>query len=212
MNKSVLRNISYGMYLIGSKDEKNVGCIANSVIQVTSNPVTIAISINHENYTNQVIKKTKKFSVSILDEQVDSNIIGTFGYKTSKEVDKYKGIETELLEDMLIPKENCGAFVCQVVDILETSTHTIFIGEMVNTNVGTQKNPMTYRYYHEVRKGKSPTKAPTYIEDTLEGKKKTKTVWKCEICGYEVEMESLPDDYVCPICGRPIQYFKKIEK
>lgn len=215
MDRSVLRNISYGMYLIGSRDEKKVGCIANSIIQITSNPITIAVSINHENYTNQVIKKVKKFSVSILDEQVDSNIIGTFGYKTSKEIDKYKDIEIDILEEMPILKETCGAFVCKVVDMLETSTHTIFIGEIINTKAATQNHPMTYRYYHEVLKGKSPVKAPTYVEESLEEKleeKKTKTVWKCEICGYEVEMDTLPEDYICPICGRPVQYFKKIEK
>lgn len=209
MDKKVLKNLSYGMYLVSTKDEKEVGCIANSIMQITSTPATIAISINHENYTNKIIKKVKKFGVSILDEQTESNIIGTFGYHSSKEIDKYENIEIEYLEKMPILKKCCGAFVCKVIEMVETSTHTIFIGEMINAKEKEKTNPMTYRYYHEVLKGKSPKKAPTYIEEKEE---KKKTVWKCEICGYEVEIENLPDDYVCPICGRDKSYFKKIEK
>lgn len=209
MDKNVLKNISYGMYLVGTQEERKVGCIANSLIQITNNPLTIAISINHENYTNKVIKKVKKFSISILDEKVDANIIGTFGYHSSREIDKYKDIDIEQLEDIPILKECCGAFVCKVVNEIEISTHTIFIGEIINTKKPTQTRPMTYKYYHEVLKGKSPRKAPTYIEEKEEDKK---VVWKCEICGYEVAEDKWTENYICPICGRPANNFKKIEK
>lgn len=207
MDTKVLRNISYGMYLVSTQDDKKVGCIANSIMQITNNPVTIAVSINHENYTNQIIKKVKKFAVSILDEQIEPKIIGTFGYQSSKEIDKFQDVEIDTLEDMPILEKCCGVFVCKVINTVETSTHTIFIGEMINAKGKEEQNPMTYRYYHEVLKGKSPVKAPTYIEE-----KKKKTVWKCEVCGYEVEAENLSEDYICPICGKPASYFKKIEK
>ena len=65
MDKNILKNISYGMYVVGTKDDKNVGCVVNTVVQITSNPVTIAVSINHNNYTNEFIKKTNSFSISI---------------------------------------------------------------------------------------------------------------------------------------------------
>lgn len=207
MDNKVLRNLSYGMYIIGAKDEKCVGCIANTVVQITSEPKTIAVSLNHNNYTNEIIKKTKKFSVSILSEKTNPEIIGTFGYKTSKEVNKYDKIDTSDLEELPVLTNSCGNMVCKLINTVETSTHTIFIGEVIAMNNYKEEAPMTYKYYHEVLKLKSPKNAPTYVEEKDNTKK---TVWKCSICGYEVEMDNLPDDFVCPICKQPVTAFKKM--
>lgn len=209
MDNRVLRNLSYGMYVIGAKLDKPVGCIANTVVQITSEPKTIAVSINHDNYTNEIIKKTKKFSVSILSEKVNPEIIGTFGYKTSKNFDKYKKLKTRDIEGLPILEDSCGGIICNVINIMETSTHTVFLGEIVALDSYKEENPMTYRYYHEVLKLKSPKNAPTYIEEKETSKK---IVWKCKICGYEVEMDELPSDYKCPICGQPASAFERIEK
>lgn len=207
MDNKVLRNLSYGMYIIGAKDENCVGCIANTVVQITSEPKTIAVSLNHNNYTNEIIKKTKKFSVSILTDKTNPEIIGTFGYKTSKEVNKYENIDTSDLEGLPVLTNSCGNMVCKLINTVETSTHTIFIGEVIAMNNYKEENPMTYKYYHEVLKLKSPKNAPTYVEEKDNTKK---TVWKCSICGYEVEMDNLPDDFVCPICKQPVTAFKKM--
>ena len=204
MDKNILKNISYGMYVVGTKDDKNVGCVVNTVVQITSNPVTIAVSINHNNYTNEFIKKTNSFSISILDEEVNPEIIGTFGYKSSKDIDKYKNVDYEIVDNLPILKNTCGNIICKVINKVETTTHTIFIGEVTNMLNYSDKIPMTYRYYHEVLKGKSPKNAPTYIEE-----KQTKTVWKCSVCGYEVERDTLDDDFVCPICGEKVNVFSK---
>lgn len=209
MDKNVLKNLSYGMYVICSKDDRNVGCIANTVVQITSNPMTIAISINHDNYTNKIIKKTNKFSISILSENSNPEIIGTFGYSSSKDIDKFEKFDVEELEGMPIITDSCGNIVCKVIDTMETNTHTVFLGEVITMENYTKDKPMTYKYYHEVLKGKSPKNAPTYIEEKIDTKEKT--IWKCNICGYEVEMDELPDDYVCPICGQPKSEFTKIK-
>ena len=102
--------------------------------------------------------------------------------------------------------------ICNVVKIVETSTHTIFIAEVENTGDYTEENPMTYKYYHENLKGISPKNAPTYQEkEELVYDNKTNK-WKCTICGYEYEADELPDDFKCPICGVGKEYFKKITK
>jgi len=207
MDKNVIRSLSYGMYVIGAKDKENVGCIVNTVVQITSNPITIAVSINHDNYTNEIIKKTNKFSVSILDEKVNPEIIGTFGYKSSREVNKYENIEYEELENLPILKNTCGNMICEVINTLETNTHTIFLASVTSMINYQEKTPMTYKYYHDVLKGKSPKNAPTFINDEKETSKKT--IWKCSVCGYEVEMDELPKDYKCPICGVGASLFKK---
>jgi len=205
MDKNILRNLSYGMYVVGAKDDRNVGCVVNTVFQITSDPMTIAVSINHDNYTNQIIKNTNKFSVSILDEDINPEIIGTFGYKSSEYLDKYKDFDYEEVDDLPILKNTCGNIICKVIDKIETSTHAVFIGEITNMINYSDKTPMTYKYYHEVLKGKSPKNAPTYIKE-----ENKKSVWKCSVCGYEVEKDELPEDFVCPICGEPVSAFKKI--
>jgi len=205
MDKNILRNLSYGMYVVGAKDDRNVGCVVNTVFQITSDPMTIAVSINHDNYTNQIIKNTNKFSVSILDEDINPEIIGTFGYKSSEYLDKYKDFDYEEVDNLPILKNTCGNIICKVIDKIETSTHAVFIGEITNMINYSDKTPMTYKYYHEVLKGKSPKNAPTYIKE-----ENKKSVWKCSVCGYEVEKDELPEDFVCPICGEPVSAFKKI--
>lgn len=212
MDKNVFKNLSYGVYVITTTDkDKNVGCIANSVMQITSNPATIAISINHDNYTNKCIKENKKFAISILSQESNSTIIGTFGFKSSKDVDKFENLDYKITDDLPIINDSCGYITCKIVNTVETNTHTIFVGEVISAGGYYSKKPMTYSYYHEKLKGKSPKNAPTYIEENInngnENKKTTKYV--CSICGYVHEAEDLPDDFKCPICGYGKEYFKK---
>ena len=214
MDKKVLRNLSYGVYAVTSRDkDKNVGCIANSIMQVTSNPSVIAVSINHDNYTNKVIKENNKFGVSILKETTDAKIIGTFGYKSSKDNDKFDGINFKEISEIPVLENTCGYMVCKVIDTMETSTHTIFLGEVIEADDYSTENAMTYKYYHENLKGSSPKNAPTYEEPSISqvDKDSKKRKWKCSICGYIHEADELPDDFKCPICGAGKEYFELVE-
>ena len=214
MDKKVLRNLSYGVYVVTSKDkDRNIGCIANSIMQVTSNPSVIAVSINHDNYTNKVIKENNKFGVSILKETTDAKIIGTFGYKSSKDIDKFDGIKFKEILEIPVLEDTCGYMVCKVIDTMETTTHTIFLGEVLEADDYSNENPMTYKYYHEQLKGSSPKNAPTYEEkQDIEQKNNQKTKkWKCKICGYVHEADELPEDFTCPICGVGKENFELIE-
>ena len=166
MDKKVLRNLSYGVYVVTSKDkDRNIGCIANSIMQVTSNPSVIAVSINHDNYTNKVIKENNKFGVSILKETTDLKIIGTFGFKSSKDTDKFEGINFKEIMEIPVLEDTCGYMVCKVIETMETSTHTIFLGEVIEADDYSEENAMTYKYYHEYLKGSSPNNAPTYDDN-----------------------------------------------
>lgn len=214
MDKKVLRNLSYGVYAVTSRDkDKNVGCIANSIMQVTSNPSVIAVSINHDNYTNKVIKENNKFGVSILKETTDAKIIGTFGYKSSKDIDKFDGIKFKEILEIPVLENTCGYMVCKVIDTMETSTHTIFLGEVIEADDYSTENAMTYKYYHENLKGSSPKNAPTYEETSISqvDKDSKKRKWKCSICGYIHEADELPDDFKCPICGVGKECFELVE-
>lgn len=208
MNKNVFRNLSYGVYVVSTADgERPTGCIANSAMQITSSPATIAVSMNHDNYTNSCIEKSGKFALSILSEQSDPGIIGQFGFQSGKDVNKFDSVKHTIKEGIAVVDDSCGYIVCKVIDKMETSTHTVFLGEVIDGDILETAPAMTYAYYHNVVKGKSPKNAPTYLPDEENSSAK----WTCSICGYiydgEIPFEELPADYICPVCRQPKDKF-----
>ena len=209
MNKNAFRSLSYGVYIISTLDgQRPTGCVANSVMQITSSPATIAVSMNHDNYTNSCIAESGVFAVSILSEESDPGLIGRFGFQSGKDVDKFEGLVSVEREGVQVIPDACAYIVCKVIDKMETSSHTVFLGEVIDADVLEKAEPMTYAYYHKVVKGKSPKNAPTYLPE-----EEKKTSWKCGLCGYEyvgeVPFEEVPEDYKCPICQQPKSVFVK---
>lgn len=212
MNDNVYWKLSYGMYVISTKDESHpTGCIANCAMQVTVEPATIAVSINRENYTNECIIKNGQFALSILSEKADSQLIRNFGFESGKLINKFEGVSYFEKDQLPILSDACGYLICKLVDRLETATHTVFLGEIVDGDVLNDDPVMTYAYYHEVIKGRSPKNAPTYIEPK---NNETNDKFVCKICGYiydgDTPFEELPDSYLCPICKKPKSFFEKI--
>lgn len=206
MDKKIFRDINYGMYIVSSKDNKNVGCVINTLVQITSENPVIAISLNKENYTNEVIKKTKRFAVSLLSEKTNPNTIAKFGFSSSKDTDKFAEVNYEIVDDLpVITDEVCGYLVCEVINIIDVDTHDVIIAKVKDTKKLTEISAMTYKYYHEVIKGQAPKKAPTYIEEET---KEDEEVWVCDICGY-VHKGPLPKDFKCPMCGVDASHFQK---
>ncbi len=218
MNRQVLNSLSYGVYAVTTMDgERPVGCIANSTMQITSTPATLAVSMNHDNFTKECIERTGFFAVCIMSEEVEPSIIGTFGYNSARQMDKFEKVAYEMKDGLPVIKQACGYIICKVVDSFETTTHTIFLGEMTDGEVLKTETPMTYAYYHRVIKGSSPKNAPTYIPEDNETQAAQEQVLKdalkavpvtekpkqfvCTVCGYIYEGEEVPEDYICPICG-----------
>ena len=214
MNPNVFRNLSYGVYVVSSLDgDRNTGCIANSIMQITSSPATIALSMNHDNYTNSCIARTGKFAISILSETSDPGLIGCFGFRTGRDVNKFDDIDYTVKEGLPIVKDSCGYIVCRLIDKMETSTHTVFLGEVIDGDVIGSDPAMTYSYYHKVVKGKSPKNAPTYLPQEDEPASGSGAKWVCSVCGYvedgDIPFEELPDTYTCPICHQGKDKFRK---
>jgi len=209
MDKSVLKDLSYGLYIVTTKkDDKLYGCVANSVIQINSD--TIAVSLNKENHTTKAILETKKLGINILDNSTSIDVIETFGFKRSEEYDKFNDISYDIKEEIPILKNTCGYIIGSVFNTVNTETHIIILIKITNLVKISSREPMTYRYYQENLKGKTNRKAPTYQEETITTKKH---VFVCKICGYryETDLEELPDDFKCPLCGVGKEYFEKIQ-
>jgi flavin reductase (DIM6/NTAB) family NADH-FMN oxidoreductase RutF len=222
MNINIFNYLSYGVYIVSTMEGgRAVGCTANCAMQVTAEPATLAVSINHNNYTKESIDKNGNFAISILKDTSDPSIIGTFGYKSSKENDKFSNVVYQMKQDLPVVMDSCGYIICKVTNKFETVTHTIFLGEVIGGEVFDEaSNAMTYDYYHKVLKGKSSKNAPTYkaelkdkpsdskdkeAEESIASKsgdenlKKVKYV--CQVCGYEYFEDVVPADFICPICG-----------
>lgn len=217
MNVNTFRNMSYGLYVVSSLDgDRPVGCIANSIMQITASPATVAVSLNHDNYTNSCVAVTGKFAFSILSEKSAPSIIGGFGFRSSRDNDKFAEVPHVMKEGLPVLTDACGYVVCKVLKTMETETHTVFLGEVIDADVLDESAPaMTYAYYHNVIKGTSPKNAPTFLQEdnpeaVPEGEKKIHK-WKCQVCGYIYEGETLPEDYKCPICGQGADKFVMIE-
>ena len=219
MNNFALTKLSYGMYILTTMDgDRAVGCTINTSTQITPEPTTIMISVNKNNYTNECIKKSGKFALSILSEKSSSALIGGFGFRSSKDNNKFENVNYEMKEALPIIKDANAYIICKVVDKLEVHTHTIFIGEVLDADIlDNDTNSMTYAYYHNVIKGKTPPKAATAnAYDKTESKENdtSKAIYRCKTCGFEykgsVAFEDLPNDWKCPICGEPKSNFEKV--
>lgn len=206
MDIKALFNLTYGLHVLGSIDvdraDAPVGCIINTAVQITATPSTLAVSCNKDNYTNQCIAKSSLFTLSILTENVNESIIGTFGFSSSKDKNKYEGLSYFQTANGL-PVLNagvCSYLECKVINKVDCYTHTIFIAEIVDAKILASDKPMTYDYYHRVIKGKAPKNAPTYVPESSES-----AAYKCSVCGYKYEgnFEELDDNYICPICSAP---------
>jgi ferric-chelate reductase [NAD(P)H] len=169
MNTKALHKLSYGLYVVTStKDGRLNGQIANTVIQVTSEPPIIAVSINRNNLTWEFIKKSRVFAVSVLCEDTPMVFIGRFGFRSGRDTDKVEGIDYRLGETGApIVLENAVAFIeARVTQEMDVGTHTIFIAELVDADIISDKTCLTYEHYHQIKGGKTPKAAATYIEET----------------------------------------------
>lgn len=214
MNSNVFRSMSYGVYITTSYyGGRAAGCVTNSNTQITSSPATVSVSVNHDNYTNQCIAKSGMFAFTILSEQSDPSLIGRFGFSSSWDVNKFEDLEagTKWVRGMPVVPTGCGYVVCRVIGTMETSTHTVFLGEVIEAEAFDRQIPMTYRYYHEVIRGKSPRNAPTYIPEEKKDadEQKDGQRYVCQICGYVYEGNELPEDFTCPICKHGAADFRR---
>ena len=200
MNNNVLFNIGYGLYVLTANEgEKDNGCIINTVMQVTSDPLQIAIAVNKKNYTNEMIQRTKKFNVSILSESAKFEIFEHFGFHSGRNTDKFASFyDTKRSPNgVLYITQNTNSYMSAYVkQEIDLGTHTLFIAQLVAAEILSDEPTVTYTYY---QKNIKPRPQPA-----------AKKGWICKICGYIYEDEILPPDFICPICKHGAADFEKL--
>jgi flavin reductase (DIM6/NTAB) family NADH-FMN oxidoreductase RutF/rubredoxin len=237
MDLKALHLCSYGLYVVCSEDDgKYNGQIANAVFQVTAEPPRIAASLNKQNLTHQYVSHSKIFAVSILSTEAPMPFIGKWGFKSGRDIDKFKDarFKTGRSGAPILLDYALAYLEVEVEQTIDVGTHTVFIGKLIDADVVSDGDPMTYAYYHEVKKGKTPEKAATYVKqekppkraEPQEGNMSEGKKYKCKVCGYIYDPETgdpdsgvspgtsfadLPDDWVCPVCGVGKDQFEPVD-
>ena len=166
MNLNALHKLGYGMYVVGSyRGDKLNAQIANTVFQITSEPPTVAVSINKHNLTHEYIQASRVFTASILCQAAPLPFIGGFGFKSGRDIDKLTDINYKIGETKApVILDHATAYLeAEVIQDVDVGTHTIFIGRIVAAEILSDEICMTYDYYHQVKRGTTPKTAPSYI-------------------------------------------------
>lgn len=196
---SALFHIGYGLYVVTSNDgKKDNGLIVNTVTQVTNTPNRIAVTINKENYSHHVIKQSGKMNINCLAVDAPFRVFEHFGFQSGRSVDKFESWEALRSDNGLVflPRYINSFMSLKVEQYIDLDTHGMFICSIEESRVISNVETMTYTYYQSKVKPRPET----------EGKKG----YVCKICGYVYEGETLPDDFICPLCKHGAADFEPI--
>jgi len=200
INNDAVFALSYGLFVLSAKNEtKDNGCIINTVQQVTQNPLKISITVTKSNYTHDMIMETKKFNVSVLTESTPFSIFERFGFSSGRDTDKFDEFSDVAKTEngiYYLTKYTNAVISGDVIETVDLGTHTLFIADITEAIKLTDEKSVTYQYYFDNIKPKPQTE-----------KKKG---YVCKICGYIYEGESLPEDFVCPLCKHGAEDFEPL--
>ncbi len=198
-NMTALFKIGYGLYVITTKDgDKDTGCIANSVVQLTNSPNRVAVTLNKANFTHDVVLSSKKLNVNCLSQDAPFEVFTNFGFQSGRDVNKFETWPLLRADNGIayLPKY-INSFMSLSVEAMEDfGTHTMFVCSIDEARVISSRETMTYNYYQDNVKPKP------------EAAKKKGFV--CQVCGYIYEGDELPADFICPICKHPASDFKPL--
>ena len=203
IDTKALFKLSYGLFVLTARDgKKDNGCIINTAVQLTSSPCRISITVNKQNYTHDMIQRSDAFNLSVLTEEVPFKVFEHFGFQSGKTVDKFADCDDANRTGngiLYLPKYTNAVISCAVVASVDCGTHTMFIADVTETKILSDKPSVTYQYYFDHIKPKPEAKA-----------NEAKKGYVCKICGYVYEGEELPADFICPLCKHGAEDFEPL--
>ncbi len=191
--------LSYGLFVLTARDgEKDNGCIINACLQLTDTPKRIGIAVNKANYTHALIEKTGVFNISVLTEEAPFSVYQNFGMRSGREADKFAGLPVKRTANGVraLSENVCAVLSGRVIAAQDCGTHTFFVADVTEASVLPGGNPVTYAYYFaHVKPAPQPAKKKGFV---------------CRICGYVYEGETLPPDFICPLCKHGAEDFEPL--
>lgn len=201
IDNSAMFKLSYGLYILFAKDgEKDNGCVINTVTQVTDNPKAVTVAVNKNNYTCDMIMKTGKMNISVLSEGVTFDVFERFGFQSGREADKLSDFSDVKRSEngICYLTKNANAFMsAEVTSSVDCGTHILFIAKITEARGLSEERSVTYQYYFDHIKPKP------IVTKEQKG-------FVCKICGYVYEGETLPDDFICPLCKHGAEDFEPL--
>lgn len=203
VERGAMFKLTYGLFVLTARDgEKDNGCIINTVTQVTEKPQRITIAVNKNNFTHDMVLKTGRFNVSVLSTDAPFKVFEHFGFQSGRSVNKFENCEQIVRTEngiVYIPKYTNAVISGKVITTIDEGTHTLFVADVTEAKTLSSAPSMTYQYYFENVKPK-PAPAP-----------EKKKGFVCTICGYVYEGETLPADFICPLCKHGAEFFEPIK-
>ena len=207
MNRKAFSRINYGLFIVGAElDGKPQGCIVNSLHQVTSSmPFKFSLTVNKSNETFKAIEAKGSFAATVLAKDTPKDLVNLFGYKSGRVVNKFDGFDVERdgAGNPYVKDHALARFSCKVVEKLDLGTYMLYIAETTEAEVLREGPALTVDDFKNDGGSTPPTAT---VVRTLEGNEG----WRCTICGYVAEKETLPDGYQCPICRANKDKFVKL--
>ncbi len=200
MDQTTMYKLTYGLFILTAREgEKDNGCIVNTVSQVTITPNRIVVAVNKSNYTHDMIVRTGVFNVSILSEKSKFDTYKHWGFQSGRDTDKAEKITFSRAENGVIylAEETNAYLSAKVVSMTDLGTHTLFLADVTDGAVLSQDASVTYAYYQ------AKIKPAPAAEEKKKG-------FICTVCGYIYEGETLPEDFICPLCKHPASDFKPL--
>ena len=195
--------LSYGLFVLSAREgERDNACIINTAAQVTDTPKRISITVNKQNLTHDMILKTGVFNLSVLSQDASFAQFQQYGFRSGRDTaDKFDGAEPVRTANGLRyePAGTNAVLSGKVIQTLDCGTHTLFLAEVTEARVLSDVPSATYAYYFEHIKPKPQPAA------------EKKTGFVCKICGYVYEGETLPADYICPLCKHGAEDFEPLK-
>lgn len=203
LDPTALFTLSYGLYVLTAREgDRDCGCIVNTVTQLTENPTRIALSVNKQNFTNEVIQRTGVFNISVLTEAATMDLFRHFGFQSGRDVDKFAGRTDPVSENGLryIDGPANALISGKVEQAIDCGTHMLYIALVTEARKLSDAPSMTYAYYFANVK---PKPQPKPAEKPRRG-------FVCRICGYFYEGDELPPDFICPLCKHGAADFEPV--
>lgn len=207
MNRKAFNRINYGLFILSVQGETQPqGCLINSLHQVTSSmPFKFSITVNKNNETYKAIEAAGTFAATVLSKDAPKELVDLFGYKSGRVVNKFENlaVETDVNGNPYLKENAVARFACKVVDKLDLGNSVLYIGQTMEAELLSDGQALTLDDYNNVGAPAAPTATVVrYKEENLG--------WRCTICGYIAEVETLPDDFQCPLCRANRDKFVKL--
>ena len=199
VEQSTIFKLSYGLFILTAKvADKDNGCIVNTVTQITQTPLRISVTVSKANYTHDMILKTGEFNASILAESVPFSVFQQFGFKSGKNTDKFANCVYDVRADngiRYVPEFTNGIISAKLTESFDYGTHTLMVADVTQAFTISDARSATYQYYFD------------QIKPKPQPPKEVKKGFVCKICGYVHEGDTMPEDFICPICKHSAKDF-----